>query len=145
LPEPASEPITEDVTPIEAPPPIPEPPTDEPPPAEPEPAAPIAPPWEETKATPNVFTGPSLPEMVRFVRAIDKVRYDQHQKYVAALLKVRACLDTVLAGTSKPLQLIGGLNKVSGEARAKYQSTSEAILRLKPPYPIVLATGGGSA
>jgi hypothetical protein len=64
---------------------------------------------------------------------------DQRQKYVGALLKVRAALDGVLAGTSKPLQLIGGLNKVANEAQGKYRSTCEAILKVKLPYPIVQA------
>jgi hypothetical protein len=75
--------------------------------------------------------------MVRFARATEKLRSEQHQRYVGALLKVRAALDSVLTGTSKPLQLIGGLNKITAEAHAKYQAASDAIQKLKPPYPII--------
>jgi hypothetical protein len=57
--------------------------------------------------------------------------------YVGAMNKIRGALDAVLASTSRPLQTVGGVNKIASEARAKYQRIGGSILKVKWPYPLI--------
>ena len=89
-------------------------------------------PQEKAKEPGNGFSGQVSKEMKNLNKALRFVLKAQEVAYVTAMLKTRQSLDNALEKTSRPIQTIGGLGKISLEAKNKYDNVKTKILAVQP-------------
>ena len=97
---------------------------------------PVSTPIPETspkeKAKQNPYSGPISKEMKKVDTALHNVEKRQEFLYASSMIKTRSSLDYSLEKTSKPIQTIGGLGKVSNEAKQKYDFLQRKIMSISP-------------
>lgn len=78
------------------------------------------------------YSGKITKEMYHFNNSANELLKRQESAYCKSMLQTRKNLDKVINKTSLPIQAIGGLGKISNEAKCKYSDIEKKIMEIQP-------------
>ncbi|OHS95789.1 hypothetical protein TRFO_38065 [Tritrichomonas foetus] len=78
------------------------------------------------------YTGAVSKDIHNYNKSLNSLLKRQEFLYVSSMLKVRSGVDFALEKTSKPIQTIGGLGKISIDAKSKYEILKLKVMAIQP-------------
>ena len=78
------------------------------------------------------FSGKGTKEMASFANSANAMKKKQENAYCSVLVQTTKALEKTILFTSRPIQAIGELGKISIEIKAKFNTIQQKIMAIEP-------------